>query len=55
MLTFLKAERNLFETRQNCPISYGAFEDNIKEELIEHWSDQDLDSWRGIIFSFTFI
>ncbi|XP_043464846.1 RNA polymerase II subunit 5-mediating protein homolog [Leptopilina heterotoma] len=45
-LILLKSERDLLESRQNYPLSYGAFENNINEELVEHWSDQDLTNWR---------
>lgn len=51
MLTFLKSERNLFESRKNCLLSYGVFEDIVKDDLVEHWNDQDLQNWRGIIES----
>lgn len=45
-LISLKSERDLLESRRNYPLNYGAFESNINEELIEHWSDQDLNDWR---------
>ncbi|XP_033228635.1 unconventional prefoldin RPB5 interactor-like protein isoform X2 [Belonocnema kinseyi] len=47
ILTYLKEERSLFESRQNLPVSCGAFRDNINEEIIEHWNEKDLNNWRA--------
>lgn len=47
VLSYLQEERSLFESRQKLPVSYGAFGDNINEEIVEHWNDKDLNKWRG--------
>lgn len=55
ILKDLEAERNLYEMRQYLPLEHDVFGED-KKDLVEHWTEDKLDEWRGIkTISYIFI
>lgn len=47
MLKSLEAERNLYEMRQILPLRHDVFGNEDRNDLLEHWNENELDEWRG--------
>lgn len=48
MLKNLETERNLYEMRQYLSLEHDVFEDEDRKDIVEHWTENKLDEWRGI-------
>lgn len=46
ILKDLEAERNLYEMRQYLPLEHDVF--GKDKDLVEHWTEDKLDEWKGI-------
>ncbi|KAK2583403.1 hypothetical protein KPH14_009390 [Odynerus spinipes] len=47
MLKNLETERNLYEMRQVVPLEFGAFGEEERADLVEHWDEKKLNDWRA--------
>lgn len=48
MLKSLETERNLYEMRQYLPLEHDVFGEEGRNDVVEHWTENKLDEWRGI-------
>lgn len=55
MLKNLETERNLCEMRQCFPLKHDVFEEEDRKDIMEHWTENTLDEWRGIKKIYIFI
>lgn len=48
MLKSLETERNLYEMRQYLSLEHDIFGEKDKKDIVEHWTENKLNEWRGI-------
>lgn len=47
MLKSLETERNLYEMRQYLPSEHDVFGEENRKDILEHWTEDKLDEWKG--------
>jgi len=55
MLKSLENEKNFYEMKQSLPSKHDVFGAEDRKDIIEHWSEDKLDKWRGIYITIYFI
>jgi len=55
MLKSLENEKNFYEMKQSLPSKHDVFGTEDRKDIIEHWSEDKLDKWRGIYITIYFI
>lgn len=48
MLQSFETERNLIEMRQYLPLEHDVFGEEDRKDIVELWTENKLDEWRGI-------